>query len=306
MALALDVRLPSPVVELHDERLGEVRVLLKRDDLVHPVVSGNKWRKLKYVLDDSEIAGATTLLTFGGAYSNHVRALAAAGLSLGLRTIGVIRGQERPFNDVLAGAVADGMHLHYVDRTTYRRRRDAALHDELRAAYGDFHLVPEGGTSVLALRGCAEIVAEIERPFDMIVCPVGTGGTLAGLATGLAGGQSAIGISTLKGAVSLDSDVDRLISADVGTSLRNWRIDSRFHHGGFARRSRELDAFLDDFDVRHDLRPDPVYVGKMLFGLFAMISAGEVPPGAVVVALVTGPVAESGSRSSRHSPDLIV
>ena len=244
-------------------------------------------------------ASRRELLQLGGS-------LAAAGREFGLRTFGVIRGEERPFNDVLAGAVADGMHLHYVDRTTYRRRRDTALHEQLRAVFGEFHLVPEGGTSVPALRGCAEIVAEIERPFDTVVCAVGTGGTLAGVATGLGGGQSAIGVSVLRGAVSLDDDVDRLIRAATGRSLRNWTIDHRFHHGGYARRSRDLDGFLDDFAARHGIRPDPVYVGKMLSGLFGMVGTGEIAPGAVVVALVTGSVEEVGSQSSRHSPDLIV
>jgi 1-aminocyclopropane-1-carboxylate deaminase len=306
VSLALDLRLPSPLVELRDDRLGDVRVLLKRDDLIHPVVGGNKWRKLKYVLSESELAGATTLLTFGGAYSNHVRALAAAGRLLGLRTIGVIRGDERPHNEVLAGAVADGMHLHYVDRDTYRRRRDPAFHDELRGALGAFHLVPEGGTSVPALRGCAEVVSEIDRPFDRIVCPVGTGGTLAGLAIGLHHGQSAVGISVLRGALSLDDEVGGLIEAAVGRPLHNWSIDHRFHHGGFARRSRELDAFVDEFDERHGFRPDQVYVAKMLFGLFAMVAAGEISSGSEVVAVVTGRGDGSGSRSSRHTPDLMV
>lgn len=306
MALVLDSRLPSPLVELRDERLGEVRVLLKRDDLIHPLIGGNKWRKLKTVLRDPRITGSTTLLTFGGAYSNHVRALAAAGRALGLRTIGVIRGDERPFNDVLAGAESDGMHLHYVDRATFRRRRDTALHDELHAVLGDFHLVPEGGSSVRALRGCAEIVAEIEQPFDVVVCPVGTGGTLAGLATGLDRGQSALGISTLKGAVSLDSDVADLIRGSIGRALRNWSIDHRFHHGGYARRSRELDAFLDDFNcaarsptgprIRREDAVRALPHGRSRGGGTGYDGGGTRH----------WPGGGTDTRSNRHSPDLTV
>ncbi len=299
MSPGLAVRLPSPLVELRDPRLGSVQVLLKRDDLIHPTISGNKWRKLKYLLADATSIGAGTLLTFGGAYSNHVRALAAAGRQHGVTTIAVIRGDERPRNALLDAAEADGMHLHYVDRSTYRRRTDPSFHDELRERFGHFYLVPEGGTSPFALPGCAEIVAEIDRPFDLVVTAVGTGGTLAGLATGLGAGRRALGISTLKGAFSLDDDVDRLHRAAVGHPLDNWSIDHRFHHGGFAKRSRHLDDFLDSFSATHRLSPDPVYVGKMLFGLFAMVAGGEIADGAVVVALITGPMAADAGPTGR-------
>jgi 1-aminocyclopropane-1-carboxylate deaminase len=281
-------QLPSPLVELNDERLAGVQLFLKRDDLIHPEITGNKWRKLKYLLAAARESGASTLLTFGGAYSNHVRAVAAAGRIWGFQTIGVIRGEERPFNDGLGGAVADGMRLHYLDRATYRCKHTPEVLGRLRAVFGDFYTVPEGGTTALAIPGCIELVEEIDRPFDLIVCPVGTGGTLAGLAAGLSGEQKALGISVLRGASSLDDDVIRLHQAALGKRLTNWEIDHRFHFGGFARGTSELNCFIADFRDRHGLLLDPIYVGKMLFGVFAMIGSGEIPADSAVVAVVTG------------------
>ncbi len=299
----ITVATPSPLVPLTDPRLGPVSVLLKRDDLLHQVVTGNKWRKLKYLLDDARRAGVSTLLTFGGAYSNHVRALAAAGAAVGFRTIGVIRGEERPRNDGLAAAEAAGMHLHYLDRATYRRKTDPAVLRDLHERFGDFLLVPEGGTTIHALRGCAEIVDEIGQPFDVIACAVGTGGTLAGISAGLGPGQRALGVSVLRGAMSLDGDVAGLQRAGLGRTLPNWTIDHRHHHGGFARSTPALHAFLDDFERRHGLRLDHVYVGKLMFALFALIADGEIPPGTTVVAVVTG---DAVDLRNRQEPELIV
>jgi 1-aminocyclopropane-1-carboxylate deaminase len=282
------LRLPTPLHELHDERLGGVRVFLKRDDLIHPELTGNKWRKLKYLLADARAASASTLLTFGGAYSNHLRALAAAGRMCGFATIGVVRGEERPYNEVLAAAVADGMQLHYLDRATYRRKNEPELVEALRREFGDFYLVPEGGSTPFAVQGCRELVDEIEQPFDVITCPVGTGGTLAGISAGLAAGQRSVGFSVLKGMASLEDDVRSLQHAALGRVADNWTVEHRFHCGGFARRSPMLDDFLNEFDRRHGLRLDHVYVGKMLLGLFTLIAEAALPADSTVVAVVTG------------------
>lgn len=282
------LQLPSPLVELIDERLDGVRVLLKRDDLIHPDLTGNKWRKLKYLLVDARRSGASTLLTFGGAYSNHIRAVAAAGRHCGFETIGVIRGEERPFNDGLARAVDNGMHLHYLDRTAYRRKHEPVILDELHREFGDFYAIPEGGTTVHAIPGCIELVAEIGERFDVIVCAVGTGGTLAGLAAGLSEDQRAVGFCVLRGVGSLEDDITSLHVAALGRPLTNWTIDHQFHFGGFARRNPQLDQFIVDFTARHGLRLDHVYVGKMMFGLFELIADGSVSGGTTVVVVVTG------------------
>lgn len=283
-SLEAEFVLPSPLEEITgDERLRSTRVLLKRDDLMHPEITGNKWRKLKYLLRDADEVGATTLLTFGGAYSNHLRAVAAAGRRLGFDTIGVVRGDERPSNPGLRRAEADGMRLHYLDRATYRRKADEDVLINLRRRFGDFYLVPEGGTSVHTLPGCAEMLREIDVAYDSVVCAVGTGGTLAGIAAGLDGHRRAVGVSVLRGASSLECDVDRLHRAAVGRSLSNWRIDHRFHCGGFARRNSELDAFVGEFSNRHGIVLDRVYVAKAVLGLYRLIAEGEFASSTVVV-----------------------
>ncbi|MGK3206165.1 1-aminocyclopropane-1-carboxylate deaminase/D-cysteine desulfhydrase [Amycolatopsis sp. MEPSY49] len=284
----LQLTVPSPLVELRDVERG-VRVLLKRDDLIHPELPGNKWRKLKHNLRDAADAGATRLLTFGGAYSNHLLATAAAGHHFGFETVGVVRGEEHlPLNEVLRAAAAHGMTLTYLDRTAYRAKADPDVLDGLRRAWGEFFLIPEGGANAAGVRGCAELVAEIDRPFDVITCAVGTGATLAGIAAGLGPGQRAIGFSALKGGGFLRSDVARFQREAFGHELGEWSVDTGYHFGGFARRSRELDAFVDEFERRHGVRLDWVYEAKMMFGLGDRIRGGEFPEGTTIVAVVAG------------------
>jgi 1-aminocyclopropane-1-carboxylate deaminase len=287
-------RLPSPVEEIRDDLLSHsgVRLLLKRDDLIHPDIPGNKWRKLKYNLQAASRDGKHTLLTFGGAFSNHLRATAAAGAGLGLETVGVVRGEEHlPLNPVLAYAQRCGMRLTYLDRMTYRAKRDPAVLTALRQEFGDFYLLPEGGSNALAVRGCAEIPPEIDRAFDVICCPVGTGGTLAGVAAGLRPGQRAVGFAVLKRAQFLAAEVEDLQREALGAVTPNWSIEYGFHGGGYARSTPALRAFCAEFGERHGLRPDLIYVGKMLHGLYALIAAGRFAAGTRIVALITGPSA---------------
>jgi 1-aminocyclopropane-1-carboxylate deaminase len=285
------MRLPSPVVELADDRLSRrgIRLFLKRDDLIDPELPGNKWRKLKYNLDDARRQGHGTLLTFGGAYSNHIRATAAAGRRFGFATIGVIRGEEHlPLNDSLAYATEQGMRLGYLDRGAYRRKQEADVIGALRERWGRFHLIPEGGSNAWAVRGCAELPAEIGEPFDVICCACGTGGTLAGIAAGLRPGQRALGFSALRGEGFLDAETERLQHEAYGAGSGNWSIEYGFHFGGYARRTPVLDGFIDDFTARHGLRPDWVYVAKMLYGIFTMAERGAFQDGTRIMAVITG------------------
>ncbi|MGI5505122.1 1-aminocyclopropane-1-carboxylate deaminase/D-cysteine desulfhydrase [Lentzea sp. CA-135723] len=287
----LSLRVPSPLEELNDERASRngVRLFLKRDDLIHPELVGNKWRKLRLNLAAAREQGHTRLLTFGGAYSNHIAAMAAAGHHFGLDTVGVIRGEPHvPLNDVLAFAAGRGMELTYLDRSTYRRKTDAEVLDRFRAEFGDFYLVPEGGSNALAVQGCAEVPAEIAIEFDAICCACGTGGTLAGIAGGLLANQRAVGFSALKGGDFLAGDVERLQREAFGVASSNWTVRTEFHFGGFAKRPRELDAFIDDFEARHGLRLEWVYVAKMMYGVFALIERGFFARGERIVAVVTG------------------
>lgn len=287
----LDLRLPSPVTEIRDDRLAAagVRLLVKRDDLIHPDLPGNKWRKLHRNLIAADEQGHRTLLTFGGAYSNHLHAVAAAGTITGLATIGVVRGEEHlPLNPTLRFATEHGMRLRYMDRETYRRKNDPDVVDQLREEFGEFYLIPEGGSNDLAVRGCLELAREIDSDIDVVCCPCGTGGTLAGLAGGLADGQRAIGFSALKGGEFLNDDVAAFQRSALGRVTGNWRIERGFHFGGFAKRKPALDRFIDDFETAHGIRLEWIYVAKMLYGIFALVDGGEFQSGATVLAVVTG------------------
>ncbi|MFD5113489.1 1-aminocyclopropane-1-carboxylate deaminase/D-cysteine desulfhydrase [Streptomyces sp. NPDC058391] len=293
---ALRPRLPSPLRPAEDERFARhgVRLLLKRDDLIHPELPGNKWRKLAPNLRAAAASGRRTLLTFGGAYSNHLRATAAAGRLLGFATVGVVRGQElagRPLNPSLARCAADGMRLHFMDRATYRRKAEPAVVTAVCARTelerDSVYVVPEGGSNALAVLGCADLGRELRGTAGTVAVACGTGGTLAGLAAGLGTDQRAVGFPVLRGGF-LDQEVRDLQRAAFGGPTGDWRLDDRFHFGGFARTSPLLDAFAEDFEDRHGLPVERLYVAKMLYGLTALVEEGAFPPGSSVAAVITG------------------
>ncbi|MFF3499148.1 1-aminocyclopropane-1-carboxylate deaminase/D-cysteine desulfhydrase [Streptomyces sp. NPDC003247] len=288
---ALRPRLPSPLHEVSDDRFARhgVRLLLKRDDLIHPELVGNKWRKLAPNL---EAAAGRTVVTFGGAYSNHLRATAAAGRLLGLPTVGVVRGDEladRPLNPSLARCAADGMRLHFVDRSSYRRKTDPeTLAAVLRAAGAeDAYVVPEGGSNAAAVRGCRALGEELTGHADVVAVACGTGGTLAGLAAGLAPGTRALGVPVLRGGF-LGDEVRALQTAAFGGPRGDWRLDDRFHFGGYARTGPALDAFAEDFGSRHGLPVERLYVAKLLYGLVVLAEEGSFARGTRLAAVVTG------------------
>ncbi|MFE9805356.1 1-aminocyclopropane-1-carboxylate deaminase/D-cysteine desulfhydrase [Streptomyces sp. NPDC005548] len=299
-------RLPSPLLEAVDERFARhgVRLLLKRDDLIHPDLVGNKWRKLTPNL---AAAAGRTLVTFGGAYSNHLRATAAAGRLLGLPTLGVVRGQElagRPLNPSLARCAADGMRLRFVDRSTYRRKTEPETLAEILRATGteDAYVVPEGGSNALAVRGCRTLGEELRgHGVDVAALACGTGGTLAGLAAGLAPDQRALGIPVLKGGF-LGAETESLQSAAFGGRRGTWSLDDRFTFGGYARTTPGLDAFAEDFGQRHGLPVERLYVAKMLYGLVALTEEDAFPRGTTVAAVITGaPFPAAGSAPQAAS-----
>jgi 1-aminocyclopropane-1-carboxylate deaminase/D-cysteine desulfhydrase-like pyridoxal-dependent ACC family enzyme len=287
----LHPKLPSPLVPVRDDRFERhgVRLLLKRDDLIHPDLPGNKWRKLEPNL---RAAAGRPLLTFGGAYSNHLRATAAAGRLFGFPTVGVVRGDElaeRPLNPSLARCAADGMHLRFVSRTDYRRRADPGFLAALlpTTPFPGAHVVPEGGSNALAARGCAELGRELRRAADVVGVACGTGGTLAGLAAGLDDGQRAIGVPVLKGGF-LGAEVRALQTAAFGGPRGTWTLADGFHFGGYARTPPELTDFAEDFEGRHALGVERVYVAKLLYALLELTERGTFPPGTRLAAVVTG------------------
>jgi 1-aminocyclopropane-1-carboxylate deaminase/D-cysteine desulfhydrase-like pyridoxal-dependent ACC family enzyme len=268
-----------------------IRLLLKRDDLIHPDLPGNKWRKLHLNLRAAADAGPRALLTFGGAYSNHLRATAAAGRLFGFSTLGVVRGDElarRPLNDSLARAAGDGMRLHFMDRATYRRKADPDVLRSLLERHGPAYVIPEGGSNALAARGCADLGRELRGAADTVAVACGTGGTLAGLAAGLGPGQRVIGFPVFRGGGFLHAEIRRLQEAAFGGLRGDWRLDDRFHHGGYARSSPALDEFAADFADRHGLAADRIYVAKALHGVFTLAAEGAIGPGSRLIVVVTG------------------
>ncbi|MBT2557714.1 1-aminocyclopropane-1-carboxylate deaminase/D-cysteine desulfhydrase [Hymenobacter sp. ISL-91] len=276
--------------------LGEhhgVRLLLARDELTHPELPGNKWRKLKHNLQEADRQGLNTLLTFGGAYSNHLAAVAAAGRLTGRRTVGFVRGEElagRPLNPTLVRARADGMTLHFLDRETYRRKHEPAVLAALLHETGPAYVLPEGGTNSLALPGCAELARELltRTDFDVLAVACGTGGTLAGLLSGLNGQRQALGVAALKGADFLRADINQLTQQATGRTYTNWELRTDYHGGGYAKLGPELRQFIVDFRQRHGILLDPIYTGKLLRGLFDLAAKGHFRRGSTVLAVHTG------------------
>ncbi|MFC9326660.1 1-aminocyclopropane-1-carboxylate deaminase/D-cysteine desulfhydrase [Kitasatospora sp. NPDC057015] len=292
--------LPTPLERLTDpvlERAG-VELRLKRDDLLHPAVPGNKWRKLAPNLALAGEQGHTRLLTFGGAYSTHLRATAAAARALGLSSVGLVRGEElaaAPRNWSLRAAEESGMELAFLSRSEYRRvvgrSADGAVPAELTDRWGRCLVLPEGGSNAAAVTGAAGIPAEIPDlgARDVLCCPVGTGGTLAGIAAGLPPGARALGVAVLRGGEGyLEAEVARLHRAAYGREFANWRIDHGHHGGGYGKVPAELEAFAADFEARHGIALERRYVAKALLAVRDLAGAGGLAPGTRVTVVVTG------------------
>ena len=278
-------------VKVADPLLQEkgINLFIKREDLIHPHLSGNKYHKLKYNLEEAKNNGYKTLLTFGGAYSNHIYATAAAGIIFKFKTIGVIRGEEyKILNPTLSFAKKCGMKLYYMDRKTYRGKSNPDVIKFLEKKYGSFYLIPEGGTNTLAVRGCSEIIGSIENDFDYVCCAVGTGGTLAGLVAGLNGSRRALGFSVLRGAEFLAGRISRLLKSYSGNDFNNWQINFDYHFGGYAKFNLDLINFIENFEHNVKIPIEPIYTGKMLYGIFDLVKNGFFTSGTTIVAIHTG------------------
>lgn len=281
---------PAPIEALPGpwDKAG-ISVSVKREDLLHPGVSGNKWRKLIGNLRAARDAAMETLLTFGGAYSNHIYATAAAAQEAGFRSVGVIRGEEHlPLNPTLQFAQEAGMRLHYMDRSTYRQKEGTEVVIQLRQEFGDFYLIPEGGSNALALEGLREMMEEIQEDFDYILCACGTGCTLAGVVSALPVSMQAIGVPALKGGDFLYADAARLAGMDEVGFRRKATLWTDAHHGGYAKTSPELIRFMQELYKDTGLKTDPIYTGKVLYALAARAEAGYFKPGDKVLFIHTG------------------
>ena len=268
---------------------SKVNVFMKRIDLVHPVISGNKWYKMKYNIVEMQNLGLNTMLTFGGAYSNHIHAAAHAGKIFGFKTIGLIRGEEHnPLNVTLQAAVDEGMELHYVDRTTFRKRETEDFLNSIKEQFGQVYILPVGGTNTIALKGCAEIIDQIDIDFDHICSASGSGGTFAGLVAGLNGRKHAIAFPALKGGEFLEEVISELILEYTGKSFSNWKLNNDYHFGGFAKLSKELIEFTHKFNELNGFELDYIYTNKMMFGITDQINQGFFKSGETIVAIHSG------------------
>ena len=267
-----------------------IKLFVKREDLhqplpLHPEVSGNKWRKLKYNLIEAQRLNHDTLLTFGGAYSNHIYATAAAGAAYNLKTIGIIRGEETlPLNPTLSFAIAKGMRLHYINRTTYREKNTPQFLEYLKKEFGKCYILPEGGTNQLALKGCAEIMDDVQENYDYVCCACGTGGTLAGIITGLPSHKKALGFSALKGNF-LIKEINSLLKTK---NFKNWQLITDYHFKGYARFDDNLLNFIKAFHQEHNILLERIYTGKMMYGIFDLIEKDFFKKHTSIVAIHTG------------------
>ncbi|MEG1235704.1 MAG: pyridoxal-phosphate dependent enzyme [Acinetobacter sp.] len=254
--------------------VGGINISIKRLDLVHPHISGNKFFKLKYNLLAAQQQGYKKLLTFGGAYSNHIAATAYAAQLFGFESLGIIRGEElvdKPLNATLNTAQQFGMQLQFVTREAYRQKQSATYLAQLQQDYPDYYVIPEGGTNPLAIQGCIEILTDEDRQdFDLICCAVGTGGTIAGLIEASHSQQQVWGFSALKGDF-LNTEVEQL------TQKRNWQITDQYCCGGYAKTNTELMQFIRAFEQQYDIPLEQIYTGKMLLGLSDLIQHGTFP-----------------------------
>lgn len=285
------------IQELTNPLLSEkqVKAHVLRLDLIHPTIGGNKYFKLKYNLEQAKAEGKKTVLSFGGAYSNHIAALAAAGQEFGFKTIGVIRGDELSdeSNPTLHLAKQNGMEFHFVDRETYRKKDDVDFIENLKQKFGDFFLVPEGGSNSLAVKGCLEIKNYIPIDFDTIMCACGTGGTIAGITLSLNESQKAIAIPVLKGAEFLEKEIKKLqsdyclLEASVN-KIKVPEIIYDYHFGGYAKTSPDLSAFIKNFESDYNIPLDKIYTAKLMFAFIDLLKTDFFKPNSSIILVHTG------------------
>lgn len=263
-----------------------IELYIKREDLLHKEISGNKFRKLKYNFKEAKRLGFSKIVTFGGAYSNHIAATAAAGRIYGMQTVGIIRGDELVSNfmnnPTLKKAHDDGMRFEFISRTEYRKRNDIGFLEMLKKTYPDSYIIPEGGTNEVAVLGCEEILKTKDNSFDVICCAVGTGGTLSGLIKTSNSNQKILGFPALKGDF-LSEDIRKFVA-----EKSNWELNLEYHFGGYGKMTNELMLFIEKFKKDTGILLDPIYTCKMMFGVMDLIEKRKFKKGSKILAVHTG------------------
>ncbi len=271
-------------------KANEVSVYMKREDLLHKHISGNKFRKLKYNILEALYLQKNTILTFGGAYSNHIAATAYVGKMFNINTIGVIRGDELgedladtlKRNTTLKLASEYGMQFKFISRKKYREKATTTFLKELEQEFGGFYLVPEGGTNALAIKGCEEILKKEDEKFDYICVAVGTGGTISGIINASNTNQKVLGFPALKG------DFLKEAINKNGINKNNWQLINHYHFGGYAKINTALVRYINQFKEQHKIQLDPIYTAKMMFGIEDLIQQNYFKKGTSILAIHTG------------------
>lgn len=282
-------------------KINEVELHILREDQIYPSISGNKFRKLKYNLEEFSKGNYDAILTFGGAYSNHISATAAAGKEFNIPTIGIIRGEELSEkiaeNPTLSFAQKAGMKLKFISREQYRNKSNPEFLEKLKSEFGNIYILPEGGTNELAIKGCEEILNENTREFNYIACAVGTAGTISGIVKSSENQQIILGFPALKDSGFLSDEINRF------TNRSNFKLIKDYHFGGYAKVNNELLEFINDFKRQFGVTLDAVYTGKMMFGIFQMIQNGFFPKGTKILAVHTGGIQgnEGMNRKLKHA-----
>lgn len=258
----------------------QLELWVKRDDLLHPFVSGNKYRKLKYLVQDALVKNKKHLVTFGGAYSNHLVATASAGAALGIKTTAIVRGEEKLDSSMLALCKLYGMELLQVSRELYRDKNSAF--NKFFAGNDAVYRIEEGGYSKLGAKGCAALISELEQPYQQIFCAAGTGTTVAGLAEE-SSTATVNGIVVLKGAEYLENEIDALLSPE-----KSYKLHHSFHFGGYGKFNAETLGFIKEFSQQTGILLDPIYTAKMMMGIIDLAKADYFEPNTKILAIHTG------------------
>lgn len=297
-----NLKIPSPLQRVEHTVFDNngITFYIKRDDLIHSEISGNKWRKLKYNLQEARAQKKDTILTFGGAFSNHIASAAAIGKQKGFKTVGVIRGEEQLENPTLTRAKENGMQLYFVSRDEYKQKGETDYQLELRNKFGNVYIIPEGGANELGAQGSEEIVNEIDVDFDYICCDLGTGTTFSGVINSIVKEQYAIGFSALKGEDKLTEAVQKFEKI----KRKNWHISFDYHFGGFAKRSTKLEEFIKEFREETNVPLDPIYTGKMAFGMLDLAKNEYFKKGSTVIMVHTGGLQGIEGYNKRYGASL--
>ncbi|MFT6716346.1 MAG: 1-aminocyclopropane-1-carboxylate deaminase [Saprospiraceae bacterium] len=287
-------KIENPFLKKHG-----ITLYLQRDDLLHPEISGNKWRKLKYNIQEFKEGNYTQIATFGGAFSNHIAATAAAGKEFNVPTIGIIRGEKSTFmNPTLSLAKKNGMKLKFISRTKYKEKQEETFLQELQNEFPNSLIIPEGGANKNGVIGCTEIIKGSPQ-FDVVICACGTGGTLSGIIGSLSKTQYAIGIPVLKNAFYLNQEVENFLKM-INCKNEQWELNFDYHLGGYAKFNEELHGFIEDFFTETKIKLDPIYTGKMMYGLYDLIAKNKLNNKAIL-AIHTGGIQGVKGYESRYN-----